>query len=47
MNLADMTVEEMAKELNIQGYKAKQLYKWIRRGETDIDKMTDLPLSLR
>lgn len=47
MNLADMTVDEMAEQLGIQGYKAKQLYKWIRRGETDIDKMTDLPLSLR
>ncbi len=47
MNLADLTVEEIGKELNIQNYKAKQLYKWIRRGVTDVDKMTDLPLSLR
>lgn len=47
MNLADMTIEDLTKELGVQPYKAKQLYKWIRRGETDIDKMTDLPLSLR
>ena len=47
MNLADMSVAELTEELGIQAYKAKQLYKWIRRGETDIDKMTDLPLSLR
>ncbi len=47
MNLADLSIEELSKELDIQSYKAKQLYKWIRRGETDIDKMTDLPLSLR
>ena len=47
MNLADLSVEEIAKELDIQSYKAKQLYKWIRRGVTDVDKMTDLPLSLR
>lgn len=47
MNLADMTTEELTKELDVQAYKAKQLYKWIRRGETDINKMTDLPLSLR
>ena len=47
MNLADMTIEDLTKELGVQTYKAKQLYKWIRRGETDIDKMTDLPLSLR
>ena len=47
MNLADMSIAELTEELGIQSYKAKQLYKWIRRGETDIDKMTDLPLSLR
>lgn len=47
MNLADLTVAELTEELGIQNYKAKQLYKWIRRGVCDIDRMTDLPQSLR
>lgn len=47
MNLADMTIEEMKEELSIPAYKAKQLYKWIRRGECDISAMTDLSKELR
>lgn len=47
MNLADMTVTELAGEFGVPAYKSKQIYKWIRRGETDIDKMTDLSSALR
>lgn len=47
MNLADMTTLEIEKAFSVPAYKAKQIYKWIRRGETDIDKMTDLSVNLR
>ncbi len=47
MNPADMTVDELKNELDVPVYKAKQIYKWIRRGETNADNMTDLSLELR
>lgn len=47
MNLADMTKDEMKDVLSIPDYKARQLYKWIRRGECDISAMTDLSKELR
>lgn len=47
MNLADMTAKELEKELSVPTYKAKQIYKWIRRGETNADNMTDLSKELR
>lgn len=47
MNLADKTVTEIKTELDIPMYKAKQIYKWIRRGEENISAMTDLSLELR
>lgn len=47
MNLADMTTDELKAEFGIPSYKAKQIYKWIRRGECDADNMTDLSLDLR
>lgn len=47
VNLADMNIEELQNELKVPPYKAKQVYKWIRRGECDISAMTDLSLSLR
>lgn len=47
MNLADKTVTELKTELDIPMYKAKQIYKWIRRGEENISAMTDLSLELR
>lgn len=47
MNLADMTVCGLEETFSVPSYKAKQIYKWVRRGETDIDKMTDLSTELR
>lgn len=47
MNLADMTTGELEKALSVPPYKAKQIYKWIRRGETDPYKMTDQSIALR
>lgn len=47
MNLADMTIGELEKALSVPPYKAKQIYKWIRRGETDPYKMTDQSIALR
>lgn len=47
MNLADMTEKEMKEEFDIPSYKARQIYKWIRKGVEDLSVMTDLPLSLR
>ncbi|MDP4133338.1 MAG: 23S rRNA (adenine(2503)-C(2))-methyltransferase RlmN [Bacillota bacterium] len=47
MNLADLTVNEIKTEFSLPDYKAKQLYKWIRRGETDFAVMTDLSLDFR
>ncbi len=47
MNLADMTENEIKEEFGIPSYKARQIYKWIRKGVEDVSLMTDLPLSLR
>lgn len=47
MNLADMTIGELEKALSVPPYKAKQIYKWIRRGETDPYNMTDQSIALR
>lgn len=47
MNLADMTIGELEKALSVPPYKAKQIYKWLRRGETDPYKMTDQSIALR
>lgn len=47
MNLADMTTGGIEESLGVPPYKAKQIYKWIRRGETDPYKMTDQSISLR
>lgn len=47
MNLADMTTGGIEESLGVPPYKAKQIYKWIRRGETDPYKMTDQPIALR
>ncbi len=47
MNIADLEVSQIEKELLIPSYKAKQIYKWIRKGITDADAMTDIPLALR
>lgn len=47
MNLADMTTGEIEESLGVPPYKAKQIYKWIRRGETDPYKMTDQSIALR
>lgn len=47
MNLADLSTEELAREFNLAPYKAKQIYRHIRRGVTDFDAMTDLSKALR
>lgn len=47
MNLADMTTGGIEESLGVPPYKAKQIYKWIRRGETDPYKMTDQSIALR
>ena len=47
MNLADMTIGGIEESLGVPPYKAKQIYKWIRRGETDPYKMTDQSIALR
>lgn len=47
MNLADMTTGGIEESLGVPPYKAKQIYKWIRRGETDPYKMTDQSITLR
>lgn len=47
MNLVDMTTGGIEESLGVPPYKAKQIYKWIRRGETDPYKMTDQSIALR
>lgn len=47
MNLADMTTGGIEESLGVPPYKANQIYKWIRRGETDPYKMTDQSIALR
>lgn len=47
MNLADMTTGGIEESLGVPPYKAKQIYKWIRRGETDPYNMTDQSIALR
>ena len=47
MNLADMTTGGIEESLGVPPYKAKQIYKWLRRGETDAYKMTDQSIALR
>ncbi len=47
MNLADMTTGGIEESLGVPPYKAKQIYKWLRRGETDPYKMTDQSIALR
>lgn len=47
MNLADMTTGGIEESLGVPPYKAKQIYKWLRRGETDPYKMTDQSTALR
>ena len=47
MNLADLTKEELMAELSIPKFKAAQIYKWIRKGETDPMNMTDQSKELR
>ena len=47
MNLADMTSGGIEESLGVPPYKAKQIYKWIRRGETDPYNMTDQSIALR
>lgn len=45
-----MSLEELQaflKELGEPAYRADQVFRWIYRGGTDFDAMTDLPLSLR
>jgi 23S rRNA (adenine2503-C2)-methyltransferase len=47
-SLAGLLPKEIEKLLSpLPGFRAKQIYKWIIRGVTDFDQMTDLPLSLQ
>ncbi len=48
INLKSYTLEELENFVHQMGqpsYRTKQIYKWIYRGQTDFEKMTDLPKS--
>lgn len=48
-NLKGLTIEELRDFLTQLGepsYRAKQIFKWIYKGETDFEAMTDLPKNL-
>lgn len=48
-NLKGMTVQELEEfmvELGEPGYRAKQIFKWIYKGTTQFESMTDLPKEL-
>ena len=46
--LSGLLPEEIASSLNLsQGFRAKQIFRWIGAGVSDFDKMTNLSLALR
>lgn len=48
-NLKSLTLnqlEEFMKQIAEPTYRAKQVFKWIYKGETQFEKMTDLPRNL-
>lgn len=47
INVLDCTAESLAESLGVPGFRGKQVFEWIRRGETDFSQMRNLPLSLR
>ena len=50
VDIKSMTPEELAawlKELGEPAFRAKQIFKWLYRGVTSFDEMTDLPKPLR
>ena len=49
VNLKALTpaqLEEYLKQLGEPAYRAKQIFKWIYKGQTEFEKMTDLPKAL-
>ena len=40
-------IEEYLVNIGEKRFRAKQIFRWISAGETDIDNMTDLSVSLR
>ena len=49
-DIKSMTLEELTAWLKSQGepgFRAKQIFRWIYRGVTSFDEMTDLSKSLR
>ena len=50
VDIKSMTPEELAaffKELGQPAFRAKQVFRWLYRGVTSFDEMTDLPKALR
>ena len=45
--LAGLGIPEIEKLTSLPRFRATQIYKWIIRGQSDFDKMTDIPNSLR
>ena len=46
--LSGFSLDELQNELSfLQKYRAKQIFKWIARGASDFDAMSDIPASLR
>ncbi len=49
-DIKSMTLDEMTSEisdLNLPGYRAKQIYSWLRKGADSFEEMSNLPKSLR
>lgn len=46
-SLAGLTLPEIEKLLSVPRFRAGQIYRWIVRGVSDFDQMTDIPNSLR
>ncbi len=50
VDLKSLTFEELSllcRENDLPAFRAKQIFKWISRGVTSFEEMTDLPLALR
>lgn len=47
MNLLDYTLDELVAELKIEKFRGRQIFDWVKNGETAFERMSNLPKSLR
>ncbi len=47
INLLDLSETELAEELGVPAYRARQIIQWVKKGVFSFDDMTNLPAGLR